>query len=294
MEQIDNVPIALSKEDIAAFLMTLPRLQLDELPEGECCAVCLNTFSSILEEARSGTETAGVTKLQCGHAFCMQDISEWINTPKGTCPTCRNVFLVIPEPADDESSDGGEYIPGSDDVVDDMMDMDTWTDEEMWSDAEAFSMDEEGITESDSSWERSSQPGVDESMVEDVAPAVGQVLQASGFEDELGIGASSSSSTSDASCDQILAELSQWRTRIEPINVQDWVSKKDETRSLIHQGFLALTQIKPRVDALNPDTAARRSMTQSIMTTIQELHADMQAKLNMIHQVDQYLEADEH
>lgn len=35
----------------------------------------------------------------------------------GSCPTCRHVFLNIhtPSESDDESSDGGEYIPSADD-----------------------------------------------------------------------------------------------------------------------------------------------------------------------------------
>jgi hypothetical protein len=41
----------------------------------------------------------------------------------GSCPTCRHVFLDIrpPSESDDESSDGGEYLPDEhDDDVDDV------------------------------------------------------------------------------------------------------------------------------------------------------------------------------
>ena len=107
-------------------------------------------------------------------------ISEWIQTSRGSCPTCRDLFLVIPEPADDESSDGGEYIPGSDSVADDMMDGEMWTDEDedMWTDGDV-SFDE-GITEgeTDSSWERSSE-GPDVVVDETDVPALGQQVQSS-------------------------------------------------------------------------------------------------------------------
>jgi len=95
------------------------------------------------------------------------------------------VFLEIPEPADDESSDGGEYIPGSDSVADDMMDMETWTDDDMWTDGEEVSLDEEGFTESDSSFDRSSQRGDQEGIMEDVAPAMGQILNIEEFENDM-------------------------------------------------------------------------------------------------------------
>lgn len=108
-------------------------------------------------------------------------LSEWIHTSRGSCPTCRDLFLVIPEPADDESSDGGEYIPGSDSVADDMMDGEAWTDEDgdAWTDREDMSFDE-GITEgeTDSSWERSSE-GAAAELDGNGAPGAGQLLQAS-------------------------------------------------------------------------------------------------------------------
>ena len=55
----------------------------------------------------------------------------------GSCPTCRHIFLNIPSPSesDDESSDGGEYIPNADDFEDD--DEDAFLDMDGFSDTDA-------------------------------------------------------------------------------------------------------------------------------------------------------------
>lgn len=86
---------------------------------------------------------------------------------------------MIPEPSDDESSDGGEYIPGSDSITDDMIDAETWTDEdgELWTDGEDVSFDE-GITEgeTDSLWGRSSEDVMADINEENVSVA-GQLGQ---------------------------------------------------------------------------------------------------------------------
>jgi hypothetical protein len=51
----------------------------------------------------------------------------------GSCPTCRHIFLNIrtPSESDDESSDGGEYIPNADDFEDE--------DEDAFLDVDGFS-----------------------------------------------------------------------------------------------------------------------------------------------------------
>ncbi|KAF8487567.1 hypothetical protein JB92DRAFT_3101294 [Gautieria morchelliformis] len=164
-----TISVAESSEACMEFLRTLPRLNLTELPSGR---------------PSTPEERSGVTKLPCGHLFCMADISEWIHTPRGTCPTCRDLFLVIPELPDDESSDGGEYIPGSDSVADDMMDGEMWSDEDggAWTDGEDMSFDE-GITEgeTDSSSERSSD-GAQVDLDETSVPAAGQLVQSSSMD----------------------------------------------------------------------------------------------------------------
>ncbi|KAF8192557.1 hypothetical protein BJ912DRAFT_1057906 [Pholiota molesta] len=64
----------------------------------------------------------GVTKLEgCGHVFCRRDLTEWIRSQHGSCPTCRHTFLNIrplSAVSDDESSDGGEYVPNPEDFED--------------------------------------------------------------------------------------------------------------------------------------------------------------------------------
>ena len=56
-----------------------------------------------------------------------------ISNKHGSCPTCRYIFLNIrpPSESDDESSDGGEYIPNADDFEDD--------DEDAFLDVDGFS-----------------------------------------------------------------------------------------------------------------------------------------------------------
>jgi hypothetical protein len=61
----------------------------------------------------------------------------------GNCPTCRSLFLDIhpPSESDDESSDGGEYVPNDEDEdeeEDTFLDTDGFTD----ADAEEFEVDE--------------------------------------------------------------------------------------------------------------------------------------------------------
>ena len=190
-----------------------------------------------------------MTTFSKGKINAFSSISEWIHTSRGSCPTCRDLFLVIPEVPDDESSDGGEYIPGSDSVADDMMDGETWSDEdgEAWTDGEDMSFDE-GITEgeTDSSWERSSE-GAAADLDEAGVPAAGQILQSSLMDTAVislaGEGSSMATPYSrntsirhavlrheafadDPICEQIKTELIRWRTQIDQIQLQDWISRK--------------------------------------------------------------------
>ncbi|PFH46168.1 hypothetical protein AMATHDRAFT_156087 [Amanita thiersii Skay4041] len=123
----------LSLQDrIQHALDALPLLSSDEITSlsDDSCPICLMPFAAIISETRSVPEH-GVTKLiGCGHVFCRKDLSEWIRGQHGSCPTCRHIFLNIKpsSESDDESSDGGEYIPPEDPE-----------DEDMYNDIDAFS-----------------------------------------------------------------------------------------------------------------------------------------------------------
>ena len=62
---------------------------------------------------------------------------------------------------------------------------------------------------------------------------------------------------------------------------------------MIHQGFCALSTLKPRIDAIDRHTTANLSFVHFALTTVQELHDEMKSKLEMIHNIDQYLSAGE-
>ncbi|KJA30032.1 hypothetical protein HYPSUDRAFT_32081 [Hypholoma sublateritium FD-334 SS-4] len=148
-----------SREKIREALAALPVLGKDALADvdlEEPCPICLVSLSSILASADAAaaaaeneeggnegesedTALAGVTKLVgCGHIFCRRDLTEWIRSQHGSCPTCRHTFLHI-QPfsagSDDESSDGGEYLPGADDFEDE--DEDAYLDVDGFTDADA-------------------------------------------------------------------------------------------------------------------------------------------------------------
>ncbi|KAJ7047419.1 hypothetical protein C8F04DRAFT_1247073 [Mycena alexandri] len=145
------------EDRITAFIRTLPFLSLTKDVDAEdSCPICLTSFEALLQDAdsepaqcnpRRASEDAsecGVTKLSCGHIFCRKDLLEWIRNLHGSCPTCRDEFLDIHPPgSDDESSDGGEYIPEDDEDEDDVFntsdgftdtdfDMDVDLEEDMW------------------------------------------------------------------------------------------------------------------------------------------------------------------
>ena len=72
----------------------------------------------------------------------------------GSCPTCRNTFLYIRSESDDESSDGGEYIPNPDEFEEEDEDPDASADEfqaeymeldidEIWQEENRFATQEE-------------------------------------------------------------------------------------------------------------------------------------------------------
>ncbi|KAJ7937098.1 hypothetical protein B0H13DRAFT_2648995 [Mycena leptocephala] len=158
---------ALSVEDsISAFINSLPVLSKDDLDTDDSCPICLTSFYDIL----AADDECGVTRLNC-HIFCRKDLVEWIRNLHGSCPTCRAEFLDIHPPgSDDESSDGGEYIPNDEDedeedgFIDtsdgftegdfDAEDMDVDLEDDMWerSDGEEMhtSMESEPSSEGDS------------------------------------------------------------------------------------------------------------------------------------------------
>lgn len=122
---IDNLPILTANDLINA---------------DDSCPICLVPFSSILSDPESG-----VTKLDaCNHIFCRKDLTQWVRSCHGSCPTCRHVFLDIrpPSESDDESSDGGEYIPNDHDDDFDDIDEDAFIATDEFSDAADFEVEE--------------------------------------------------------------------------------------------------------------------------------------------------------
>jgi hypothetical protein len=68
----------------------------------------------------------------------------------GTCPTCRHPFLDIrpPSESEDESSDGGEYVPDYDFDTDGFTDAEDYDDEEIEREMmELEAMDDSGYNE---------------------------------------------------------------------------------------------------------------------------------------------------
>ncbi|KAH7105401.1 hypothetical protein BKA62DRAFT_826688 [Auriculariales sp. MPI-PUGE-AT-0066] len=131
-EVVPYVPLADPRPD---FIKSLPDLTTEDVSLDDNCPICLISFETILKEAAasaldvhaaisnpSNPKAAwynGVTKLdRCGHVFCKQDLVEWIQGSHGSCPTCRDQFLTLAIEEGYESSDGGEYIPPSDDTMD--------------------------------------------------------------------------------------------------------------------------------------------------------------------------------
>jgi hypothetical protein len=74
---------------------------------------------------------------------------------RGSCPTCRHAFLDIqpPSESDDESSDGGEYIPNDEDDEDDgFFDTDGFTDDSVGE----FEVGEMDVDAFDEMWDEGS------------------------------------------------------------------------------------------------------------------------------------------
>jgi hypothetical protein len=72
----------------------------------------------------------------------------------GICPACRHPFLDIkpPSESDDESSDGGEWLPEEHEELDEAEDFDVWDDgdaSELDLDADLHDVEARDATESD-------------------------------------------------------------------------------------------------------------------------------------------------
>ncbi|KAF8913855.1 hypothetical protein CPB84DRAFT_1757734 [Gymnopilus junonius] len=110
---------------INLVLSSLPTLHKNDVDLEEQCPICLMPFASIFaeqdEQAQQILPLSGLTRLGCGHVFCRRDLTEWVRSLHGNCPTCRYTFLNIraQSDSDDESSDGGEYIPNPEELDDD-------------------------------------------------------------------------------------------------------------------------------------------------------------------------------
>jgi hypothetical protein len=90
-----------------------------------CAASSDNLLFPSLVEWISSWVRKLVWLLRLGHSF----LSPYQH---GTCPTCRHPFLEIkpPSESDDESSDGGEWLPTEEDDLDDGDDFDMWEDDD--------------------------------------------------------------------------------------------------------------------------------------------------------------------
>ncbi|KAF5322239.1 hypothetical protein D9619_000312 [Psilocybe cf. subviscida] len=185
------------RQRIQEALALLPVVQKSDLLGAgvdleEPCPICLVPLSTVFAEGEAAAQAraekkasaksneekeddeveeevlTGVTKLVgCGHVFCRRDLTQWIRSHHGNCPTCRDTFMDLRpvDYEDDESSDGGEYVPDDfEDEEDDGfldIDVDGYTDTEgedfpvetMELDVDAFyppDADEDGFAAGDS------------------------------------------------------------------------------------------------------------------------------------------------
>ncbi|KAJ4466498.1 hypothetical protein J3R30DRAFT_3586891 [Lentinula aciculospora] len=134
-------------ELINRFIESLPCLGQDSVAADICCPICLVSFEDIFKDAPAEKPlrgVRGVTMLpSCKHLFCRNDLTEWIRSMHGSCPSCRRVFLNIrpPSDSDGESSDGGEYLPNEEDEEEDSYMLDT----DYFDDADEFDFEMEEV-----------------------------------------------------------------------------------------------------------------------------------------------------
>ncbi|GJJ07593.1 hypothetical protein Clacol_001796 [Clathrus columnatus] len=203
-----------------------------------------------------------IASSQLGAAIIL--ISEWINTPRGTCPTCRDIFLFIPEPSEEESSDGGEYIPGSD-LTDDFMDEDYWSDEEDWIESEADLFEGHSQDESNSSWNSH----IDETS----APAHGQLICIDEPSDIV-----PSNVLPDLTLPHsLMDELVQLKAAIDSIQPDDLLVKKEQVNDLLNMSLSRTKEMKRILDTQE----CPPSHLQSIVKSLEEIDVRMQSILTM-------------
>jgi hypothetical protein len=65
------------------YLAALKPLEDPTSVEGEHCPTCWDELDA----------TNAPTKLSCAHVFCNQDIKDWLNSGKNTCPVCKKVLF---------------------------------------------------------------------------------------------------------------------------------------------------------------------------------------------------------
>jgi hypothetical protein len=68
------------------YLAGLKPLDDPTLVQGDHCPTCWDELDA----------TNAPTKLACGHVFCNEDIKDWINSGKSTCPVCKKVLFQQP------------------------------------------------------------------------------------------------------------------------------------------------------------------------------------------------------
>jgi hypothetical protein len=68
------------------YLAALQPLEDITSVEGDHCPTCWDGLDA----------TNAPTKLACGHVFCNEDIRDWINSGKDTCPVCKKVLFQQP------------------------------------------------------------------------------------------------------------------------------------------------------------------------------------------------------
>ncbi|KAF8915936.1 hypothetical protein CPB85DRAFT_387948 [Mucidula mucida] len=105
------------QQEVNALIDSLPCLGKDQIPIQDSCPYVCCPFPISLTKTLARIPVSPSSMVADTFSVGRSSLTEWIRTMHGSCPTCRNVFLSIrpPSESDDESSDGGEYIPEDDD-----------------------------------------------------------------------------------------------------------------------------------------------------------------------------------
>jgi hypothetical protein len=65
------------------YLATMSPLENPMVVQGEHCPACWDQLDA----------TNAPTRLACSHVFCNEDIKDWLNSGKNTCPVCKEVLF---------------------------------------------------------------------------------------------------------------------------------------------------------------------------------------------------------